>query len=30
MLTCPTCGRESPDDFTFCPACGATLAAPES
>jgi class 3 adenylate cyclase/tetratricopeptide (TPR) repeat protein len=28
MLTCPTCGRESPDDFTFCPVCGATLAAP--
>ena len=29
MLTCPTCGRESPDDFTFCPVCGTTLAAPE-
>jgi class 3 adenylate cyclase/tetratricopeptide (TPR) repeat protein len=28
MLTCSTCGRESPDDFTFCPVCGATLAAP--
>jgi class 3 adenylate cyclase/tetratricopeptide (TPR) repeat protein len=25
MLTCPTCGRESPDDFAFCPACGASL-----
>ena len=25
MLTCPNCGRESPDDFTFCPACGSPL-----
>jgi class 3 adenylate cyclase/tetratricopeptide (TPR) repeat protein len=24
-LTCPSCGRESPDDFAFCPACGAAL-----
>jgi class 3 adenylate cyclase len=23
---CATCGRESPDDFVFCPACGASLA----
>ncbi|MGZ8652870.1 MAG: ATP-binding protein, partial [Actinomycetota bacterium] len=29
MLTCPDCGRESPGDFTFCPACGATLAPSE-
>jgi class 3 adenylate cyclase/tetratricopeptide (TPR) repeat protein len=26
VLTCPTCGRESPDDFTFCPACASPLA----
>ena len=25
MLACPNCGRESPDDFTFCPACGSPL-----
>jgi class 3 adenylate cyclase/tetratricopeptide (TPR) repeat protein len=25
MLSCPNCGRESPDDFTFCPACGSPL-----
>lgn len=25
MLTCPNCGRESPDDFAFCPACSAPL-----
>jgi len=25
MLTCSNCGRESPDDFTFCPACGSPL-----
>jgi len=25
MLTCPNCGRESPDDFTFCPACSTPL-----
>ena len=28
MLTCADCGRESPDDFTFCPACSAPLAPP--
>ncbi|MGZ5293826.1 MAG: ATP-binding protein [Actinomycetota bacterium] len=28
MLTCATCGRESPEDFTFCPACAAPLAPP--
>jgi len=26
VLTCPNCGRESPQDFTFCPACGQPLA----
>jgi class 3 adenylate cyclase/tetratricopeptide (TPR) repeat protein len=25
MLTCSNCGRESPDDFTFCPNCGQSL-----
>jgi class 3 adenylate cyclase/tetratricopeptide (TPR) repeat protein len=25
VLTCPNCGRESPDDFTFCPSCGQAL-----
>jgi class 3 adenylate cyclase/tetratricopeptide (TPR) repeat protein len=25
MLTCPNCGRESPDDFAFCPACSTPL-----
>ena len=25
MLTCGQCGRESPDGFGFCPACGAPL-----
>ena len=25
VLTCPNCGRESPDDFTFCPSCGQPL-----
>ena len=25
MLTCPNCGRESPEDFTFCPTCGQPL-----
>ncbi len=30
MATCPRCGRTSPDDFEFCPACAAPLtAAPE-
>jgi class 3 adenylate cyclase len=28
MATCPNCGRESPDDFAFCPACGQPLTAP--
>jgi class 3 adenylate cyclase/tetratricopeptide (TPR) repeat protein len=27
MLTCSNCGRESPEDFAFCPVCGAPLAA---
>jgi class 3 adenylate cyclase/tetratricopeptide (TPR) repeat protein len=26
VLTCANCGRESPDDFAFCPACAAPLA----
>ena len=26
MAVCAGCGRESPDDFGFCPACGAPLA----
>ena len=25
VAICGTCGRESPDDFGFCPACGAAL-----
>ena len=25
MLTCSNCGGESPEDFAFCPACGASL-----
>jgi class 3 adenylate cyclase/tetratricopeptide (TPR) repeat protein len=25
MLTCSNCGRESPDDFAFCPACALPL-----
>ncbi len=25
MVTCPNCGRESPDDFAFCPACSTPL-----
>jgi class 3 adenylate cyclase/tetratricopeptide (TPR) repeat protein len=28
MLTCPNCGRESPADFAFCPACAAPLTPP--
>ena len=28
MLTCGNCGRESPDDFAFCPACASPLAPP--
>jgi class 3 adenylate cyclase/transposase InsO family protein/tetratricopeptide (TPR) repeat protein len=26
VLTCPSCGRENPEDFRFCGACGAELA----
>ena len=26
MLTCTNCGRESPEDFAFCPSCAAPLA----
>jgi class 3 adenylate cyclase/tetratricopeptide (TPR) repeat protein len=26
VLTCPTCGRENPDDARFCNACAASLA----
>jgi class 3 adenylate cyclase len=26
MLTCPSCGRESPDGFAFCGACGTAFA----
>ena len=25
MVGCAQCGRESPDDFGFCPACGSVL-----
>jgi class 3 adenylate cyclase len=25
VAVCATCGRESPDDFVFCPGCGAAL-----
>jgi class 3 adenylate cyclase/tetratricopeptide (TPR) repeat protein len=28
VAVCAACGRESPDDFGFCPGCGASLAAP--
>ena len=28
MLTCGNCGRESPDDFAFCPVCAAPLVTP--
>ena len=28
MAVCAACGRESPDEFGFCPGCGAPLAAP--
>jgi class 3 adenylate cyclase/tetratricopeptide (TPR) repeat protein len=28
VLTCGNCGRESPDDFAFCPACSAPLPPP--
>ena len=27
MAVCSQCGRESPDEFAFCPACGAALSA---
>jgi uncharacterized protein YxeA len=27
MAFCPKCGRQTSDDATFCPACGATIAA---
>jgi class 3 adenylate cyclase len=27
VVRCDRCGRESPEEFGFCPACGATLAA---
>jgi class 3 adenylate cyclase len=27
VVTCGQCGRESPDEFGFCPGCGAPLAA---
>ena len=30
MLTCANCGRESPDDFAFCPACAAPLRTAET
>ena len=30
MLTCAQCGRESPDEFGFCPACGAPLGEPQA
>jgi class 3 adenylate cyclase/tetratricopeptide (TPR) repeat protein len=29
VLTCANCGRESPDDFAFCPGCAAPLAPPD-
>jgi class 3 adenylate cyclase len=29
MLGCPNCGRETPADAAFCPACGAELLTPE-
>ena len=25
MVTCPNCGRESPEDFEFCPGCASPL-----
>ena len=28
MLTCSNCGRESPEEFEFCPACGQPLTVP--
>jgi class 3 adenylate cyclase/tetratricopeptide (TPR) repeat protein len=29
VRTCPSCGRESPADFAFCPYCAAPLGGPE-
>ena len=29
MLTCPSCGQQSPEGFKFCGACGSPLTAPE-
>ena len=29
MPACPNCGRETPPDAAFCPACGAALLAPQ-
>jgi hypothetical protein len=29
-VSCPSCGRELPGDFPFCPFCGAELAARDS
>jgi class 3 adenylate cyclase len=29
-VTCPSCGKEQPADFPFCPFCGAALAEPLS
>jgi class 3 adenylate cyclase/tetratricopeptide (TPR) repeat protein len=29
MQTCPNCGRESPAEFDFCPACGQPLTRPK-
>src|SRR5215216_1064322 len=26
MRTCPSCGRESADEFAFCPFCGSSFA----
>jgi adenylate cyclase len=25
MVSCPSCGKELPQDFTFCPFCGAAV-----
>ena len=30
MIACPSCGLESPDEFGFCPRCGAQLTSPVS
>lgn len=29
MLECPNCGNSNPDDFSYCPRCGQSLAKPE-